>query len=58
MPSAIHLSKSLKKQGSSSRHRGLPACDAIRIDTIDLEYADRTKETIVYNQTTHREEHF
>lgn len=36
----------------------VPACDAIRIDTIDLEYADGTKETIVYNQTTHREEHF
>ena len=36
----------------------VPACDAIRIDTIDLEYADGTKETIVYNQTTYREEHF
>ena len=36
----------------------VPACDAIRIDTIKLEYADGTTETIRYNQTTTREEHF
>ena len=32
----------------------IPACGGIRIDSIELEYADGTKETVPYNKTTTR----